>query len=265
MAAIELRANAKLTRSLRVVGIRDDGMHLIEAEMVSLNFGDDIRIEGDAEGFVILGDFSQGVPLDSENLVKKTLSKFEVRAAVTLIKNIPNGGGLGGGSSDAAAIWRWCTSAREPHFQAVELGADVPFCITGGRATVKGVGEVLEPLPPIDLDITLIIPPFGVPTGPCYKRWDELGGPRGDYENDLEPAAVSIEPRLALWREYLEKLTGIRPRLAGSGSTLFYESNPADLGIKYDVPNDTSIIFPGPNGDIGYMVATKTAPSYEIG
>jgi 4-diphosphocytidyl-2-C-methyl-D-erythritol kinase len=106
---------------------------------------------------------------------------------------------------------------------ALSLGADVPFCMVGGRARVQGVGEVIEPLPLEARRYTLLTPPVAVSTAAVYAMWDELGGPTGDNGNDLEPAALAVEPRLAIWRDQLGDATGRTPRLAGSGSTWFVE------------------------------------------
>ena len=108
---------------------------------------------------------------------------------------------------------------------AAELGSDVPFCFAGGgRARVGGTGEVLEPLSVAGAangTYTLLVPPFGVATADVYRAWDVLGGPVSDNFNDLEPAALHVEPRLASWRDRLADATGLRPVLAGSGSTWF--------------------------------------------
>ena len=73
------------------------------------------------------------------------------------------------------------------------------------------------------LELTLVLPPFGCSTPAVYRAWDELGGPTADGPNDLEPAALVVEPRLAEWRDRLGDATGQVPRLAGSGSTWFVE------------------------------------------
>ena len=108
---------------------------------------------------------------------------------------------------------------------AAQLGSDVPFCWAGeGRARVRGTGQVLELLPWDEVAgraYTLLVPPFGVSTAAVYRAWDELGGPVSDNFNDLEPAALRVEPRLAEWRDRLGDATGHRPWLAGSGSTWF--------------------------------------------
>ncbi len=106
---------------------------------------------------------------------------------------------------------------------AVSLGADVPFCMVGGRARVRGVGEVVEPLPFRDMELTLLTPPLHCSTPAVYRAWDDLGGPSGEWGNDLEPAAIAVEPELERWRDELAEMTGQRPRLAGSGSTWWVE------------------------------------------
>ncbi|MCD9623494.1 4-(cytidine 5'-diphospho)-2-C-methyl-D-erythritol kinase [Rhabdothermincola salaria] len=222
---VTLTAPAKLTLSLRVTGRRDDGFHLLDAEMVTLDLCDTLEVaEGDGLDIV---DGSSGaaheVEADDDNLVRRALALVGRRAHVRLHKRIPAGAGLGGGSADAAAVLRW---ARFDDLEAAaDLGADVPFCLVGGRARVRGIGEVVEPLPVEVRTLTLWTPPFGCSTPAVYRAWDDLGGPRGEHGNDLEPAALVVEPRLAAWRERLAEVTGQRPRLAGSGSTWFVDGD----------------------------------------
>jgi 4-diphosphocytidyl-2-C-methyl-D-erythritol kinase len=222
---IELIAPAKLTVELRLTGVRDDGYHLIEAEMVSLELHDVLTV-GPGDRLTASGPFSAGMPLDDSNLVRKALRLAGRTAAVHVEKLIPHGGGLGGGSADAAAVLRWC--GFDDLVAASRLGADIPFCLRGGRARVTGIGEVLEPLPHLERTVTLIIPPFGVSTPAVFRRWDELGGPSGDHRNDLEPAALDVEPRLVTWRDRITSALGVRPVLAGSGATWFVEGDHAD-------------------------------------
>ena len=138
---------------------------------------------------------------------------------VRIDKRIPHGGGLGGGSADAAAVLRWA-GVTDPE-TAVELGADVPFCLRGGRARVRGIGEVVEPLPFEARVVTLVVPPLHVSTAAVYRAWDDLDGPEGDAGNDLEPAALTVEPRLRDWRDLVGEAAGERPVLAGSGAAWF--------------------------------------------
>jgi len=213
-----VRAHAKLTVSLRVTGVRADGYHLIDAEMVTLDLADTLTF-ADGDGIEVVGN--DAVPVGPENLVARALAAVGRRAHVRIDKRIPMGGGLGGGSADAAAVLRWA-GCDDPAVAAA-LGADVPFCLVGGRARVTGIGEVVEPLPFVARTFTLLTPPFGVSTPAVYRAWDELGGPTADGPNDLEAAALHVEPRLAQWRDRLGDATGRAPVLAGSGSTWFVE------------------------------------------
>ncbi len=217
---IEVDAPAKLTVSLRVTGVRADGYHLIDAEMVALDVGDRLEIDPDGDGLEIVGSVGT-VVADADNLVARALRLAGRRAFVRVCKAIPPGAGLGGGSADAAAVLRW--AGYRDLVGAASIGADVAFCLVGGRARVGGIGEVVEPLPFVERTYTLAVPPFGCSTPAVYRQWDLMGGPAGEYGNDLEPAALVVEPRLAAVRDTLAKATGRRPRLAGSGSTWFVE------------------------------------------
>lgn len=218
-ATTVVEAPAKLTLSLRVAGVRSDGLHLIDAEMVSLDLVDTLTV-GPGDGLVV-EEAGTGLPVPAtdDNLVRRALVAVGRSAEVHLVKRIPAGGGLGGGSADAAAILRW--AGVDDLAVAASLGADVPFCLVGGRARVTGVGEVLKPLTHRDATYTLVVPPFGCTTPAVYRAWDDLGGPEGPTGNDLEPAALRVEPRLAAWRDGLGEATGEVPVLAGSGSTWF--------------------------------------------
>lgn len=221
-------APAKLTVSLRVVGVRDDGYHLIDAEMVSVDLADELHI-GPGDGLDVTGASGLPVPADDDNLVRRALRAVGRTAHVRLVKRIPAGAGLGGGSSDAAAVLRWA-GVGDPALAAT-LGADVPFCVRGGRARVTGVGEQLLALPFEPRTFTLLTPPLACPTPAVYRAWDALGGPTADGPNDLEPAALAVVPELARWRDQLGEATGEVPVLAGSGSTWFVAGGFPDAGV----------------------------------
>ena len=173
-----LLAPAKLTLSLRIVGVRDDGYHEIDAEMVSLDLADRLTV-GDGDRLEVrAADEGLAVAADADNLVARALRSVGRTAHVVVDKAVPAGAGLGGGSSDAAAILRW--AGVDDPAEAVRLGADVAFCLVGGRARVTGIGEIVDPLAFEARTFTLLTPPFGVPTPAVYRRWDDLGGPVGD-------------------------------------------------------------------------------------
>jgi 4-diphosphocytidyl-2-C-methyl-D-erythritol kinase len=244
------RALAKLTRSLRVVGVRGDGLHLLEAEMVTLDLADTLTFEP-GDGLEVVGPAGgSAVPGNEANLVWRALAAVGRTAHVRLEKRIPAGAGLGGGSADAAAVLRWA-GVSDP-VVACALGADVPFCVVGGRALVSGVGEVVEPMEFEHRAFVLLTPPFGVSTAAVYRAWDELGGPAADGPNDLETPALAVEPRLDRWRDALGDLTGRAPVLAGSGSTWFVEGSAGEVGVRAGTP----VVV---DGGVGRVVEVRTA------
>lgn len=235
-------APAKLTLSLRVTGVRADGYHLIDAEMVSVSLYDTLTFE-DGDGLTLTGIDIPGSDQPGDNLVSKALRAIGRTASVTLEKQIPAGGGLGGGSSDAAAVLRWA-DVHDLDL-AARLGGDVPFCVLGGRARVTGIGEILEPLPFVENTYTLLTPPLHVSTPAVYRAWDELGGPTAGGVNDLEPAALLVCPELAVYRDKLGNETGATPVLAGSGATWFVSGSFREAGrVVTTLPASNSSTLP---------------------
>ena len=261
-------APAKLTVSLRVTGVRNDGYHLLDAEMVTLDLADTLEITSVPHGpstLEVVPDWPDGVGRwrdlsvgpAADNLVTGALAATGRTARVRLVKRIPPGAGLGGGSADAAAVLRWagCTDLGV----AAGLGADVPFCVAGGRSRVTGIGEAVEPLPFVDRAFVLLLPPFGVDTAAVYRAYDRLDDERrlpqpGAAVNGLEAAALHVEPRLIGWFRALGEATGRTPRLAGSGSTWFVEGDPAALGV-----DGRGWLELG--GQRAPLVATRTSPA----
>jgi len=225
-----LFAPAKLTLSLAVTGVRSDGYHLLRSEMVSLSLADELTFTDGGTGLTLVaepGTRAASLDGDGDNLITRALAAVGRRAAVHVRKRIPLGGGLGGGSTDAAAVLRWarCTDLDV----ARALGSDVPFSVVGGRALVEGTGESVTPLGYEPRTFLLVLPPFGVDTAKVYAAWDAAAGRQssGDGGNALTTAALTVEPRLARWRDALRDVAGGEPALAGSGSTWFVEV-PAD-------------------------------------
>jgi 4-diphosphocytidyl-2-C-methyl-D-erythritol kinase len=243
------RAHAKLTLSLRITGVRADGYHLIDAEMVSLDLHDVLVFDPSRRGITAGGPFADGVPTDGSNIVARALALTDTPAHVTIDKQIPHGGGLGGGSADAAAALLWAGYPTAPGDleRATTIGADIAFCLVGGRARVRGIGEIVEPLPHIERTFTLVVPPLGVSTPAAYRAWDEMGGPVSDGPNDLEPAALAVEPQMRWWRDGIADRIGVAPTLAGSGATWFAE------GVHEDALGDLV-------GEGATVVVTRTVP-----
>lgn len=276
-----LIAPAKLTLSLRVTGICDRdpfrGYHLIDAVMTTLDLHDVIELEelppGSPNRVTYTGKFSSGLNDDMNNsslgtdLVSRALRVVNRSAEVTVTKNIPHGGGLGGGSADAAAILRWAGVTDLD--VAASIGADVAFCLFAqglagqsvagqGRARVRGIGEIVEPMDPerpgdpAPGTVTLIVPPFSVSTPAVYRTFDEIhpvGNPGNAISvsgvndlgvNDLESAAMVVEPRLRDWKELIAEKSGQSPTLAGSGSTWFVMGDHGYLATR--LPEATVVV-----------------------
>ena len=252
LSRVRATAYPKLTLSLRVLGLRKDGYHEIEALTVSLGQPSDV-VEVTAVPhpggvtFAVEGE-TEHVPPGMDNLAARAAEDVMLRAGrsghgvrMVLRKRIPAGAGLGGGSADAAATLVAVRKLLELELTdddllaiAARLGSDVPFCLQGGAAWMRGRGEILEPieLRP-GLGFLVAIPPFRLATPTVYAAWDELGGPEaqrrvepqgpvarliGELANDLEPAAERVEPGLAEFRRALEHAAGRPAILAGSGS-----------------------------------------------
>jgi 4-diphosphocytidyl-2-C-methyl-D-erythritol kinase len=252
-----LVAPAKLTVSLRVTGVRVDGLHELEAEMVTLDLADVLEVDEARSGLVVEsapGTRGSDLPASSNNLVTRALAACGRTARVHLLKRIPLGGGLGGGSADAGAILRWA-GCRDLDL-AASIGADVPFCLVGGRARVEGIGERVSPLDHEERAYLLLLPPFGVDTASVFGAWD--AGHRGEGVNALTPAALATEPRLAAWRDALGELSGKEPTLAGSGSTWFVEGGPPDAGTQ-----EQPLLEVG--GTTGRLLRSRTVPAGWLG
>ncbi len=153
-----------------------------------------------------------------------------------LEKRLPVGSGLGGGSSDAAAMLRAVNELFELGFDSAELidiaseiGSDIPFLVCGGTAIVSGLGEVVEPLDDTNMHMVLVMPDYGCATGEVYDAFDELGGGmldeshvrNGGVFNDLSAAACEIAPPLAVDMASIAAIAEDQVHLSGSGSAMF--------------------------------------------
>ncbi|NNN01576.1 MAG: 4-(cytidine 5'-diphospho)-2-C-methyl-D-erythritol kinase [Acidimicrobiaceae bacterium] len=231
-------APAKLTWYLEIVGRRSDGYHELRSEMVTLDFADLLAID-DAGDYLRFDPPNPELEADETNLVTRALHLVQRRAGVHVTKVIPTGGGLGGGSADAAAILRWAGGVSSQ--VALGLGADVPFCQLGGRALVEGVGELLTPLAFELRRVTLFMPGFSVSTSDCFAAFDEIEGSTV-ARNHLEHAAGLVEPRVRRALSWLRAEFSPDVELAGSGSTMFLEGHVREGQTSWDVP--------GPDGTI---------------
>jgi 4-diphosphocytidyl-2-C-methyl-D-erythritol kinase len=245
---LTLSAHAKVNLWLRVLGKRADGFHEVATRMCPIALADEVTVQAEPGGETRLTCSDRSIPTDESNLAMKALRGFEKAAGrvqpfhLHLEKRIPHGAGLGGGSSDAAAVLRALNqlsgeplTAAQLHDIAAGLGSDVPFFLHGGVCDASGRGEVLTPVAdfPWELPLVLIKPPFGISTPWAYQRWAgsaELKGvryapqecPWGSMVNDLERPVFqkwTMLPAVKTW--LLEQPETQAALMSGSGSTMF--------------------------------------------
>ncbi len=222
-----LRPPAKINLNLRILGKRADGYHLIESEVQTVSLHDEMEVEA-SRGFH-LECHGKRVPCGEENILYRAYEAFSKVVAVSgikikLFKRIPPGRGLGGGSSDAAALLLAMREIFTPNLPfamlqeiALKVGADVPLFLIGGRIKMEGIGEKLTALPDREGYAVLLDPGLEVTTGEVYRKYDELlekGFDFSPYENHLLPALLSLHPEL-------EQYPAMGMRLTGSGSCFF--------------------------------------------
>jgi 4-diphosphocytidyl-2-C-methyl-D-erythritol kinase len=228
---LRIEAPAKLNLSLRVVGRRDDGLHELDSHFVLLELADDLLLLPGCSGMRVEGAGSADLPLGADNLAWRGLvaglGEAPDLACLTLEKRVPPAAGLGGGSSDAAAAWRlgraWRGLSDAPTPEDLvalsAIGADVPFFAAATPAArVTGIGERILPLEPIEREVVLVHPPFGLSTAEIFAelRADEWGR----QENDLLAPARRLRPELDDVFAAVRRAGG-RPMLTGSGATVF--------------------------------------------
>ena len=182
-----IQAHAKINWALNITGSRDDGYHLMDMLMQSIDLADDLTVEP-AEGLALAVD---GAPAGEENLVLRAamaLNRFagtSCGASMALTKRLPARAGLGGGSADCAATLRALNALWGLHLSdaalmdiGATLGADVPFCLSGGLCRVRGIGERIDPAPAApEIPLVLVTPGGGLSTAEVFALWDREGFP----------------------------------------------------------------------------------------
>lgn len=196
---ITLKAWAKINLGLKILNKRDDGFHNIETTLTTTNLADFIRIEETDSGIII---DTQGLNMPAEeNLCYQAADLFKKKYGVekgvriNLIKNIPIGGGLGGGSSDAAAVLKGMRELYALNINDEELmelskdiGLDVPFFIKGGAAYARGKGDELKFFKLPRMSLIIYYPGYSISTKWAYQAYDEfiVASPQPDPEVFLE-------------------------------------------------------------------------------
>jgi 4-diphosphocytidyl-2-C-methyl-D-erythritol kinase len=254
-------APAKLNLMLRVVGRRSDGYHRLQTIFRFLDYGDELGITVREDGVVRALHVLPGVDPANDLTVRaarllKQATGTTLGADIALVKKLPLGGGLGGGSSDAASVllalnelWRAGLSRRELQALALELGADVPVFVFGQSAFAEGIGEELTPLTLPPAWYVVLTPPVSVATAGVFAHPDlkrdskaikirrfSVGALANHAVNDLEALVCRLYPDVA---RYLDWLKQHGPALmTGSGAAVFasFDTEDAARAVMAQLP-----------------------------
>lgn len=259
---MEELAPAKINLALAVKGVRFDDFHEVDTVLHSIKLADSVYIDECEETVFSCNDIS--LPVGAGNLAYDALQLVRRYTGITrgvrvqLLKRVPAGAGLGGGSADAAAVlrglnrfWDLQLTAAEMHWLAGRLGSDVPFCLVGGAARGRGRGDELEPLPLLpETWLVIVRPPQTIATGAAYRAYDaaehvawvdvtgvvnalHAGRPEMVWRrmaNVFEPVMFPLFPELAEVREVLADLH-VPALMSGTGSAFFgIAASPREAG-----------------------------------
>lgn len=282
MREIRLESYAKINLSLDVVRKREDGYHDIETIMQEVDLGDRIILREGTRGCRIDSN-SRSIPLDGRNLVHRAYEEIsrvsgqEKAVEIYIDKRIPVGGGLAGGSSNAAAVLKglnelWDLGYSLADLQALgsRIGADVPFCLQGGTAYASGIGDRLEVLPSFkDRHILLANKGIAISTPEVYRglglgpeprdsrirdkvsyiEEGDLEGLARNMENMMEGLVFALHPELAKLKEDMVRMGALGSLMSGSGSTVFgiFDDYDKMLACQEELA-----------GSVDFIVASKT-------
>lgn len=252
--SVQVEAWAKVNLYLHVVGKRADGYHLLDSLVAFAGTGDTVMAEpAPVLSLQVDGPGATALPPGEENIVLTAARALAARAGIIagatlhLTKRLPVAAGIGGGSADAAAalialarLWKLSLPAAEMQALALSLGADVPVCLAGAPMIMSGIGERLEPAPPLPPAwLVLVNPRLPLHTPAVFKaRRGEfsspapVGSPPADAHdlarvlaqrsNDLTEAAISLMPVVAQVLSAMgEQSDCLLARMSGSGATCF--------------------------------------------
>ena len=259
MTTAEVFAPAKINLTLHVTGRRADGYHLLDSLVAFANVGDRLRLTSGADlSLSVTGLFARGVPEDERNLVWRAAEGAGWRGQIDLEKNLPHGAGIGGGSSDAAALLTVLQGqgGPVPPDLPLSLGADVPVCMAARASRMQGIGEEITPVPLPKLPALLVNPGVEVPTGavfsalekrentampadmPLFDGVEDCAEWLAAQRNDLEPAALTVAPLIErALGDLRSSRDALMARMSGSGATCFalYPSLKAAHFAAYEI------------------------------
>jgi 4-diphosphocytidyl-2-C-methyl-D-erythritol kinase len=258
-AAARFAAPAKLNLFLHVVGRRADGYHLLQTAFRLIDYGDELGFSVRDDGVVRRVTELAGVPAEADLCVRaarllKNRARSRLWVDIELIKRLPVGGGLGGGSSDAATtlivlnrLWQTGLSRAQLQELALELGADVPAFVFGRSAFAEGVGERLAALQLPPAWYLVLVPETVVSTAEIFSAPELTRNTNaitiaafsvGQGRNDLEPVVCRRYPQVARHLEWLRQYGDAR--MTGSGACVFcgFETEAQAQRVLSELPAD---------------------------
>lgn len=289
---IKAKSFAKVNPHLKITGLREDGYHALDLSFLSINLADELRFRRLDEREITISTDADISP--EENLCFRVAKKLQTDcntsagAKIDLEKEIPIGGGLGGGSSNAATtliclnrLWECNLTEEELTEIGKSFGADISFFLKGGYCAGRGIGDEIQPLDNTFRDrlIPVFIPSFSQSTPEVYSKYDRLnpeisgnhekprtataGCPGGfEIENDLQIPAIRLKPELRKYLNCFEAADSIQTSgVAGSGSSLFGIAQP---GVKRDELEEELSKLLEPEGEEELIVTRPTNSGQQI-
>jgi 4-diphosphocytidyl-2-C-methyl-D-erythritol kinase len=246
MATVLIQANAKLNLDLKILGKRADNYHLIESNFQSIDLADFLLFEKSKENYfsgAMICPEAENIIFKAKKVLEKTLKK-SLPCRIHLQKSIPIAAGLGGGSADAAAtllglnlLYNLKLSKRKLVEIGAKVGADVPFFFYGGTCLVRGIGEIVTPVKQKLPNFFVIFRPHKrVETKKVYELYDKFGKNFLEINREICPEIKNLEKYFAKFR--------LKPKLSGSGPTMFVEIN------NYQLAKEIAEGYQNFNGDI---------------
>lgn len=250
---VTYNAAAKINLMLDIISTLPNGYHSLFMIMQSVSLFDTVSVEKTADGGIVLSSNEPDIPCDETNIAHKAATAFfncnsidDRNVSIHIEKRIPFAAGLAGGSADGAGviaalneIYDTKLSERELCAIGVKVGADVPFCLTGGTRLAQNIGEVLSPLPDLrDCYIVLAKPEAGVSTGPAYAEFDKNGvrhlntdgmlfaAANGDFEGicaktgNVFEQLIEVPDRVPI-KTVMYEYGAVCACMSGSGPTVF--------------------------------------------
>lgn len=251
---VNVDAPAKINLFLDIRGKRSDGYHIVSMVMQSISLYDEITVIATNDGEIKISCSDDKIPIDENNTVYKAVELFFAETEkenkgieVRIKKNIPSEAGLGGGSTDAAAVLHALNKMYDTELSCKELaeigadiGADVPFCVYGGTMTAGGIGTILSPLPDLaECYLVIVKPDIGICTKTAYEKSDlpEFSAIKGMdkiteaiCESNIKSVAKNLYnkfeevmglPEVEAIKEKMLEAGALGAAMTGSGSAVF--------------------------------------------